>query len=96
MFEKMLSIKVDDVGVILVCKISRRSAPLGPRSEGGPIDPLPPPPSKNLLSKSPLKIGLKGKFSSGKEGALASQFNYDSNFIKAIRSDALYWFLFNV
>ena len=44
------------------CKILRRSAPLGPRSEGGgQIDrppPPPPPPSKNLLSKSPVKIGL--------------------------------------
>ena len=36
---------------------AKRSAPSGPRSEGwGQIDP--PPPSKNLLSKSPVKIGL--------------------------------------
>ena len=40
------------------CKISQRSAPSGPRSEGG-VKLTPPPPSKNLLSKSPVKIGLK-------------------------------------
>ena len=42
------------------CKVSRRSAPLGPRSEGGVklTPPPPPPPSKNLFSKSPVKIGL--------------------------------------
>ena len=46
------------------CKILRRSAPLGPRSEGGIklTPPPPPPPVKNLLSKSPVKIGRLMKF----------------------------------
>ena len=37
-------------------KFCGRSAPSGPRSEGGVK--LTPPPRKNLLSKSPVKIGL--------------------------------------
>ena len=36
---------------------------------------------------------LKGKFSSGREGALASKFNYDFKIKTTIRSDALHLFL---
>ena len=40
-----------------------------------------------------LNVPLKGKFSIGTEGALASKFNYDFEKKKLSRSDALYLFL---